>query len=106
MKVYIIREKKEIMATGIYDVSSGRLTVKKGSMLSADISTAEKFRGAKSVGKNREGIVDKCILQKDVEFKSPSTAANFVTGISTNGLVAWKTKDGKTLKDALKEVEV
>lgn len=31
------------------------------------------------------------------------TAANFVTGASTNGMTAWKTKDGKTLKEAVSD---
>ena len=38
---------------------------------------------------------------RDVLFTSSSTAGNFVTGFSTNGLTAWKTKDGKPLKEAL-----
>lgn len=39
------------------------------------------------------------ILQEDVLFTSPSSAAEFVTGKSCNGWVSWKTKDGKTLHD-------
>lgn len=38
---------------------------------------------------------------KDVHFTSVSTAANFVTGASTNGMTAWKTTGGKTLKEAV-----
>ena len=39
------------------------------------------------------------ILQEDVLFNSPSSAAEFVTGKSCNGWVSWKTKEGKTLHD-------
>lgn len=39
------------------------------------------------------------IFTKDYEFKSPSTAASLVCGGSENGLIAWKNKDGKTLKE-------
>jgi len=39
------------------------------------------------------------VFTKDVEFSSPSAAAATVQGGSANGLIAWKTKDGKTLKD-------
>ena len=39
------------------------------------------------------------ILQENVLFQSPSYAAAFVNGRSTNGLTAWKDKEGKTLKD-------
>jgi len=36
---------------------------------------------------------------KDVEFSSPSAAAAVVHGGSANGLVAWKTKDGRSLRE-------
>ena len=39
------------------------------------------------------------ILQEDVLFSSPSSAAEFVTGKSSNGWVIWKDRDGKTLRD-------
>ena len=35
---------------------------------------------------------------KDAEFSSPSAAAVVIHGGSANGLTAWKTKDGKSLK--------
>ena len=35
---------------------------------------------------------------KDTEFTSPSAAAAVIHGGSANGLIAWVTKDGKTLK--------
>lgn len=43
-------------------------------------------------------------VKAEVTFKSASTAAIFVTGGSTNGLTAWKTKEGKTIKEAIKEI--
>jgi len=39
------------------------------------------------------------ILQADVLFNSPSYAAAFVIGGYANGLTAWVTADGKTLKE-------
>ncbi len=39
-----------------------------------------------------------CVLKGDVLLSSPTYAAMFVCGKSTNGLEYWKTKDGKTLK--------
>jgi hypothetical protein len=35
---------------------------------------------------------------KDIEFSSPSAAAAVIHGGSANGLIAWKTQDGRTLK--------
>ena len=36
---------------------------------------------------------------KDVEFSSPSAAAAVIEGGSANGLMEWKTQDGRVLKD-------
>ena len=52
-------------------------------------------------------IVDGTLTQKDgfyeftrdVQFTSPSAAAAVIHGGSANGLVAWKTKDGTSLKE-------
>lgn len=49
--------------------------------------------------KRSECKLENNILQEDVLFNSPSSAAEFVTGKSCNGWVSWKTKDGKTLHD-------
>ncbi|MDD7593086.1 MAG: GIY-YIG nuclease family protein [Peptoniphilaceae bacterium] len=38
------------------------------------------------------------MLTKDLLFSSPSAAAGFVGGASLSGNAAWKTEDGKTLK--------
>jgi hypothetical protein len=35
---------------------------------------------------------------KDAEFSSPSSAAAVIYGGSANGLIVWRTKDGKSLK--------
>ena len=43
------------------------------------------------------------VFTKDVEFSSPSAAAAVIHGGSANGLLAWKTKDGKTLKQLVAE---
>ena len=39
------------------------------------------------------------VFTKDSEFSSPSAAAAVIHGGSANGLIAWKTKDGKLLKE-------
>lgn len=39
------------------------------------------------------------ILQEDILFRSPSYAAAFVIGGHANGLIEWKTENGKTLKE-------
>ncbi len=56
----------------------------------------------------REGLVngetvlekeEKLILTDDVLFSSPSSAAAVIMGRSANGLLEWKSKSGKTLKE-------
>jgi hypothetical protein len=38
------------------------------------------------------------VFTKDAEFSSPSAAAVVIQGGTANGLIAWKTRDGRTLK--------
>lgn len=104
MKVYLNR-KNGIAAVGEFNKSDKSLVVKKGSTISTSISTSEKFRGTATIEKYRKEYVDGNTVKKDVPFKSASTAANFVTGISANGLIAWKNKDGKTIKMIMSEVD-
>lgn len=54
----------------------------------------------------KEGILEAQVgtlrFTKDYEFKSPSVAASLVLGRSSNGLLEWKTGDGRTLKEVQK----
>ncbi len=44
---------------------------------------------------NKDGFY---VFTRDVEFSSPSAAATVIRGARSNGLVEWKSKDGKSLK--------
>lgn len=103
MKVYINSSKSNIKAIGEFNKITRELLVLKGSKISENIAHSEKFRGAKSIEKQREGKIRNNILLEDIKFKSSSTAANFVTGRSSNGLIVWKNKDGKTIKELVNE---
>jgi hypothetical protein len=50
-----------------------------------------------------EGILaakaDHLVFNRDAEFSSPSAAAAVIHGGHANGLIAWKNKHGKTLKE-------
>lgn len=105
MKLYLTRPCYDIKAAAEYDTASRAFIVLKGSTVSETISYSEKFRGAKSIEKYRAGVLDGTRVTKDVPFKSASTAANFVTRVSTNGLTAWKDENGKLLKAILAEME-
>ena len=42
---------------------------------------------------------DHLLFSRDAEFSSPSAAAAVIHGGHANGLLAWKNKDGKALKE-------
>jgi hypothetical protein len=42
---------------------------------------------------------DHLVFSRDTEFSSPSAAAAVIHGGHANGLIAWKNKDGNTLKE-------
>lgn len=102
MKLYLQRKRSCIDAVAEYDTDANTFTVLKGSRISADVAHTGTFRGTKSIEKSRIGTVVNCVTTTDIAFKSSSTAANFVTGTSTNGLIAWKSADGRTLKEIMK----
>ncbi|HRW97850.1 MAG TPA: DUF4357 domain-containing protein [Cyclobacteriaceae bacterium] len=99
MKVEVFLQSKKGMydAKGIYE--DGKLTILKGSMI-ADESDIN-FKRAKIVDYIRSSSthLKGNYLITNVEFSSPSTAAQLVNNASTNGYIAWKTKEGKTLKE-------
>lgn len=103
MKIYLANKSEEYKAVAEYDVETNQCVVLSGSIVSSSIAQGS-FRSAKSVEKlrNSEHVSGREVM-KNIVFKSPSTAANFITGRSTNGLLAWKSEDGKKLKDVLSE---
>lgn len=60
-----------------------------------------------TIATRKQLIADGTLIQKDgfyefvrdVQFSSPSAAAAVIEGGSANGLVEWKTQDGRTLKE-------
>lgn len=56
-----------------------------------------------SLRKNPKYIDENGVLIQDVSFDTPSSAAQFVTGRSVNGYIAWRPDDKMSLKDYLKK---
>lgn len=104
MKVYITL-KDGTSATGEYDVNTKQLVVLKDSYVSESIVYSTTFRGARLIEEKRKSFVKNRRVIKNITFTSASTAANFITGNSTNGLVKWKDKNGKKLKDIIAATE-
>lgn len=103
MNLYMKIDRIGVDAKAKFDTETRQTTVLKKSVISSSISEAPTFRGRKTIMKAREGCVKDNVLQKDLTFKSPSTAGNIVTGRSTDGMRAWRTEDGRTLKEALSD---
>jgi len=84
--------------------ATGRCTregfvVLKGSQLSAQPTSS----CPESIKRLREKYADRidqqAILTDNILLSSPSAAASFVTYASTNGVVLWITKDGRSFKE-------
>ncbi len=100
MKLFIRRTAKNIDAILEYNPKTNTYKLLKGSKVSEHVSCSPKFRSSDSIIKARSnGVVENGVLTQDVTFNSASTAANFVTGTSTNGKLAWKDSRGIMLKE-------
>jgi len=105
-------DKRELLSCKIKDISAtGYLTPNGIVVLSGSQAVINERASAKKypwvlVHRNKlieeENLVKQgnlLVFTKDVEFSSPSAAAAVIHGGSANGLIAWKTQDGKTLKE-------
>ena len=90
-----------VLAFGVYD--GEHFEVLEGSEIDMNrkchSSTFEKQRQTALNNGDIVKIDDKYKLTVSVSFSSPSSAAMFVLGGSTNGWTEWKDKDGKTLDE-------
>jgi hypothetical protein len=81
--------------------------VLKGSEASPDLRPSAQERAAWIIGLRDKLLQTKVLVaeddrlrfSQDYEFSSPSAAAAIIHGGHANGLTAWKTSDGKTLKE-------
>lgn len=96
-----------ISRDGLYEANAvyidGMVRVKKGSRI--NIHYGSGFKPSRPVKERLDDhnlYDEKGILLKDVEFETLSTAASFVAGRTSNGMLTWKTKDGKYVRETLK----
>lgn len=101
VKVYLSNRARTIKAEGIYNTENKTIIVKAGAIVSETISESKSFGGVNKIIKLRNQNCKGLITQNDIEFKSASTAANFILGTSTNGLLAWRDIEGNKLKDLI-----
>lgn len=104
LKLHTVSRDKLFEATAVYE--DGLVKVAKGSRINLGFSEAFKPSDLVMSTINDPDVVNKDgILLQDVTFKSLSTAATFVAGRISNGMITWKTPDGKYVRDTLKNKE-
>jgi len=83
-------------ATGFYN-SSG-LTILRRSVIAKDLVPSCKWKQREKLMKEYAKLTNgKWVLESDITFSSPSTAARFCLGCNQNGWLGWKDEDGNTL---------
>lgn len=88
-----------------YRTPGGFLILKGSEAVARDRASARKWPWPSNMRETlkAEGALvdhgDRLVFARDVEFASPSSAAAVVHGGHANGLTAWKTIDGRTLKE-------
>lgn len=100
IEVYLTSKHQAYNAIGLY--TDKTFIVKKGSKIR--LGFAGHIKGGKTAKRYREdpSVVDaQGNVLKDCAFGSSSTAAQFVTGCSTNGLEAWRVDKQTSLKSYL-----
>ena len=99
----IILKCKKNTHYAIANFENGKVTVLKDSKIYLPIAFEKMSRDALEA-RNDSSIVDeKGLVLKDVSFNSVTTAAQFVTGRSVNGLIAWRIDDKISLKEYYKQ---
>lgn len=95
MKIILQSKRKHIYAEAEY--RNGKVVVKQKSKIAENYSTNYKYsKKVEQYRLSKEYVVD-AVVQKDIEFESLSTAAQFVCGCSTNGKRAWKLENGMSV---------
>ena len=100
----LICEIKDCRARG-YRTPNGFLVLKGSQAVLRDRASSAKWPWPRNMRKKFKAsgalIEDsgRLVFTKNLEFSSPSSAAAVIHGGHANGLIAWKTKDGKTLKE-------
>lgn len=101
MDIYTKSRDNLYQATAHY--IDGEVIVKKGSQI--NLKNKPGYKPSKEIKRLRDdnNIVSKTgALLIDVKFRTLSAAATFVTGRVANGLIVWKTIDGKCVRRSMK----
>ena len=80
-----------------------QIIVLSGSRINPIVAFPRMSEGIKHLREDRKNVNEQNELLVDVKFTSPSSAAQFVTGRSVNGYIAWRPDDKMSLKEYLKK---
>ena len=86
------------------ELKNGKIVVMKGSKINLKDSFEKMSRNAFYYRHNKEYVNEEGYLLENIVFDSVTTAAQFVTGRSVNGNIAWRVEDKMSLKDYLNTV--
>lgn len=80
------------------------ITLKKGGKISSEAGTSISGK-VRALGNDDDTVNNEGIIQKDIQFKSVSTAACFVTGTMSNGFKVWRyEKNNKLIERVNRDV--
>lgn len=99
----LILKSKKNTHFAIADYSGRGIIILPGSRINTFLSYDAMPKSVKMLRNNSEIVSQEGEVLKEVTFKSPSAAAQFVTGRSINGYVAWRIDDKISLKEYLKQ---
>ena len=97
MKVVLKSNRHQHYATGDYE--NNTITVFKGSQINTDITYGKMPKRIIALRNDRRLVSETGIVLVDLVFNSPSEAAQFITGRSVNGYIAWRIDDKISLKE-------
>ena len=104
MEITVTLTQRTGVASAIAEYDGNRITVLAGGKISPDFANhIGGGKTAKAYRDNPEYVDENGNILKNCEFTSPSTAAQFVTGRSTNGYEAWKVEKKLSLRQYLKD---
>lgn len=98
MKLLLKNRNSSYSAVCDYDLKTKKTKILKGSTVSKNVSNSDQFRSRNTIIKTRQKYVVDGVVMDDVIFNSLSSAANFITGTSTNGFLAWKNNEGESYR--------
>lgn len=93
---------------GLYEANAifenGTIVVLKGSRINTRNSKGYKPSPKIASMRNDSSLIDADgYLKENIVFETLSTAATFVTGRTANGMIVWKTEDGKYVRYSIKK---